>query len=326
MSRSRILVALLATSLSLLSTSVWAQQPGDYPARTVTINAPFTAGGALDIAARALATALQERLKQPVVVLNQTGASGNIGAAAVARAAPDGYTLLMTPDTSITANPVLYGSRLGFDPQKDLRPVATVMSFGQILVIDPAVPARSLAEFVDYARKNRVNFGSAGVALPGHLAMEQLSLLTGAEMTHIPYKGMAQVVGDMLGGQIQAGFLAVPGVIQQVKAGKLVALAVSGTKRSPLAPDVPTMAEAGFANAALEFFYVLYAPKGTPDAIVDHLGREVRTALQGTALKDFMRQVDFSPLMDSPAQAEARIAAQSARLGRLIREKNIRLE
>jgi tripartite-type tricarboxylate transporter receptor subunit TctC len=297
-----------------------------YPSRAVQIVAPFTAGGALDLAARALATALQERLKQPFTVLNQTGASGNIGAAAVVRAAPDGYTLLMTPDTSITANPLLYGDRMGFDPQADLRPVTTVMSFGQMLVVHPSVPAKTLPEFIELARKQPVNYGSAGVALPGHLAMEQLALLTRTEPTHIPYKGMSQALNDILSGQVQAGFLATPGVIQHVKSGRVRALAVSTGERSPLAPDAPTMAESGYADAALEFYYILFAPKGTPDAVVNTLNQEVRLALQTPAMQEFMRKVDFKPLNDLPAEAAARLQRQSARMERLIRTRRIVLE
>ncbi|OZI26005.1 hypothetical protein CAL26_01205 [Bordetella genomosp. 9] len=298
----------------------------DYPTRTVQIIAPFTAGGALDIAARALTQALGQELKQTFVVVNKTGASGNIGASEVVRAAPDGYTLLMTPDSSIAANPSLYGKRMDFDPLRDLKPVTSVMSFGQILVVNPKLDIDSLEGFIKYAKEHGVTYGSAGVGQPGHLAMELLVEATGIKARHIPYKGMSQALTDIVSGQVDCGYLALPGAIQFVKSGQLIPLAVSGSARSPLTPDIPTIAESGFPAATIDYFYSLLAPRATPDAIVNLLAAKVQEALKTPQVVEFMRKVDFQPVVDTPAQALKRLQDRTKVMSKLVQERALTID
>jgi tripartite-type tricarboxylate transporter receptor subunit TctC len=298
----------------------------DFPDKRVQIVVPYAAGGPVDLTARAIAQQLQGALKQPILVLNQAGGSGNIGAAAVAHAAPDGYTLLLTADTALTANVALFGARMGFDPARDLRPVTTVLSYGQMLAVHPSVPVKNLREFIAFGKQQGVTYASAGNGAPGHLAMEQFVALTGIKATHIPYKGTSQAVNDLLGGQVQSGFMITPGVIQHVRAGRLVPLAVSSSKRSALAPEVPTVAEAGLPEATTESTFVLLAPAGTPDAVIKLLNSQVHAALKTAEVQSFMRSLDLNPIGDSPEEAAHRLAATTTQLVKLVKDRNIRVD
>jgi len=315
----------IAATLMLAATA-GAASAADYPTHSVQIIAPFTAGGALDIAARALAQALGLELKQTFVVVNKTGASGNIGASEVVRAAPDGYTLLMTPDSSIAANPSLYGKRMDFDPLRDLKPVTSVMSFGQILVVNPKLNIDSFDAFIKYAKTKGVTYGSAGVGQPGHLAMELLVEATGIKARHIPYKGMSQALNDILSGQVDCGYLALPGAIQFVKSGQLIPLAVSGSTRSPLTPDIRTIGESGYPGATIDYFYSLLAPRATPDTTVDFLADKVQEALKTPQMQEFMRKVDFQPEFDTPAQALKRLQDRTRLMSKLVQERALTID
>lgn len=297
-----------------------------YPAKPVQMVVPFAPGGPADVMARAVAERLAAALKQPLVVVNQAGAGGNLGGKTVAQAQPDGYTVLFTLDTTLTANPVLYGNKMGYDPAKDLRPITTVAAYGQTLVVHPSLNVTNFAQFVDLARKQNVSYASAGNASPGHLLMELLADLTKAKVTHIPYKGAAPALNDLVGGQVDAGFLVTPGVVPHVNAGKLVPLAVSGTKRSPLLPQVPTVSEVGFPGATLEFSMVLLAPAKTPDAIVRQLQEETRKALTGPEMRKVIESNDYVVVADTPEQAAARLGATTKRMTQLITARSIKAE
>ncbi|MDZ5456270.1 Bug family tripartite tricarboxylate transporter substrate binding protein [Azohydromonas lata] len=317
-SRRRLLAA---AALALAAGAVQAQ-PQAWPSKPITLIAPFPAGGPLDAVARAVAEQLGAGLKQTVVVDNRAGATGNIGAQAVARAPGDGYTLLLTLDTSLTANPALYGKRMGFDAERDLRPVATTASFSQMLVVTPASGIQDFKGFIDQARKG-LNYGSAGNASPGHLTMEALGSLIHAQLNHVPYRGNAPAVTDLLGGQIPAGFVAIPSVAQHVSAGRLKALAVSGSKRSPLAPQVPTVEELGLAGATTDFSFVLMAPKGTPDAIVKRLHEETARALAQEGVAQRLRALDMVPVNAGPEQTATLLREGRVRWTRVIQERRI---
>jgi tripartite-type tricarboxylate transporter receptor subunit TctC len=265
---------------------------------------------------------MSKNLKQPVLVENRSGATGNIGAQAVARAPGDGYTLLLTIDTSLTANPTLYGKRMGFDVERDLRPVAMLASFSQMLVVTPASGIQDFKGFIERARKG-LNYGSAGNASPGHLTMEALGSLIDGQLNHVPYRGNAPAVTDLLGGQIPAGFVAIPSVAQHVDSGRLKALAVSGSKRSPLAPQVPTVAELGHPGATTDFSFVLMAPAGTPDAVVKRLHEETARALAQEAVAQRLRALDLVPAAVGPAQTAASLREGRARWARVIQERRI---
>ncbi len=320
---SRLAASMAAAAIALAAGTALAN---DFPDKRIQIIVPYAAGGPVDLTARALAQQLQGAFKQPVVVLNQAGGSGNIGAAAVARSAPDGYTLLLTADTALTANVALFGAKMGYEPARDLRPVTTVLSYGQMLAVHPSVPVKNLRDFIAMARQQPVTYASAGNGAPGHLAMEMFVSLTGIKATHIPYKGTSQAVNDLLGGQVQSGFMITPGVIQQVRAGKLVPLAVSSSKRSALAPDVPTIAEAGLPAATTESTFVLLAPAATPELVVRLLNTQVRAAIQSEPVQSFMRGLDLNPVGDTPEEASRRLAGTTTSLAKLVSERNIRVD
>lgn len=296
-----------------------------YPTKAVTIVVPFPAGGPNDILARALGERLADQLKQPVIIDNKAGATGNIGAQAVSKAAADGHTLLLTLDTSITANPELYGKRMGFDPERDLRPIATVARFSQMLVTSSASKITTFKQFVDSARQG-LNYASAGNASPGHLTTEALQSLIQGNLNHVSYRGNAPAVIDLLGGQVEAGFMATPSVAQHVSTGKLTALAVSGNKRSPLAPNVPTIAELGYPAGTTEFGYVLLAPSATPEAVVQLLNAEVRKALASPALRDKLKTLDIDPVGSTTQQAADDLTAGRARWSKVIKERGIKAD
>jgi tripartite-type tricarboxylate transporter receptor subunit TctC len=300
-----------------------------YPSKPVKIVVPFPAGGPLDFTARLLADKLAASMKQPFLVENRSGVSGNIGTEAAAKAAPDGYTLLLVLDTPLTVNPSLY-ARLAFDPVRDFTPISTVASFSLTLVVHPSVPVNSIAEFVAYAkaRKDRpLIYGSGGGrGDPGHLTMEYFRMQAGFEGVHVPYKGNAEVVMSLVGGQIQAGFLATPGVLQNVRDGRLKALAVSSPRRTPLAPDVPTIAESGHSGFEVGFYQMMLAPAGIPEAIRALLEREVQHALQSPDLQARLRAQALEPIVSTGAETSALLKTAAERWQTVIKTANIRLD
>lgn len=321
--QSRRICLTLLTAAAVLGPGL--AQAQSYPSKPIVMVVPFPPGGPNDILARAVAEQLSASLKQTVIVDNKAGATGNIGAQAVARAAPDGHTLLMTLDTSMTANPELYGKRMGFDVERDLRPISTLARFNQMLVANSASGITTFKQFVDKARKG-LNYASAGNASPGHLTMEALQSLIQGDLNHVPYRGNAPAVVDLLGGQVDAGFVATPSVAQHVAGGKLVALAVSGSKRSPLVPSVPTVTELGYPAATSEFGYVLLAPAATPASIIQQLNAETRKALESKGVIDKLKALDIEPVGSTPEQAAADLSAGRARWSRIIKERNIQPE
>jgi tripartite-type tricarboxylate transporter receptor subunit TctC len=301
----------------------------NYPSRPVKIVVPFPPGGPLDFTARILAEKLGASMKQPFVVENRPGASGNIGTDVVAKAEPDGYTLLFVLDNPLTVNPTLY-PKLAFDPVKDFASVSAVASFSLTLVVHPSVPVTSVAEFVAYAKNRKdqpVLYGSGGGrGDPGHLTMEFFRLQAGFEGVHVPYKGNAEVVMGLVGGQIQAGFLATPGVLQVAREGKLKALAISSPQRAPLAPEIPTIAESGYSGFEVGFYQVMLVPKAVPEPIRALLERETRQALQSPDLQARLRAQALDPIGNSGAEAQALLASATDRWQSVIKTSKIRLE
>ena len=224
---------------------------------------PFSAGGPLDLVARTLSDKLSARLKQPFVIENRVGAGGNLGTEVVAKAPPDGYTLLMVLATTLTANPALY-KKLPFDADKDLRPISLLTNSSQMMVVHPSVPVNSLAEFVALAKKEPLTYAHAGPGSGGHLTMEYFRTVAGFETVQVPYRGNAPLVIDLVAGQVKAGFVSTAGVIGHVRAGRLKGLAISSAKRSPLAPDVPTAAEAGYPDFKVDTYFAMLGPAGLP--------------------------------------------------------------
>ncbi|MEG2632490.1 MAG: tripartite tricarboxylate transporter substrate binding protein, partial [Comamonas sp.] len=274
----------LAFSLAIAGALAAGASPGAaqarWPDRPIRVIVPLPPGGPSDIVLRSAAEKMHVLLKQPIVIDNKPGAAGNLGAAEAARAKPDGYTWLWTTDTLVTVNPHIY-PKLNFKAE-DLQPVMRASAFSQTLVCGQSVGVRTLGELVQKARQTKMSYASGGAGSPGHLTTELLKSAAGIEMMHVPYKGPAPAIQDVMGGQVDCGFLAGPTVLQHVRAGKLVALAVSGAKRSPLLPEVPTVAQAGFPGFDATFSLLLFAPRGTPQPMIDAMHAALAGALQQT--------------------------------------------
>jgi tripartite-type tricarboxylate transporter receptor subunit TctC len=294
-----------------------------WPSKPVKIIVNFPPGGAADQIARSLTQPLQEALGQPVVVENRSGAGGNIGGEAVARAAPDGYTLLMSSGGMVSVNPHIY-AKMSFDPAKDLEPVAAAARVLVFLVTSPGFPAKDAKEFLAQlkARPGKLSFGSPGNGSSPHLAAEMMKSQANVFAAHVPYRGAAPALTDLLAGQLD--FLFDPGVaIPHIKAGKLKLLAVGSLKRSPLFPDVPTLDEVGLKGFDADTVFGLYAPAGTPADIVNRLNREVNKALALPGPRDRIAALGGEPAPMTPAQFHAKAMEDGVRYGKLIRERKI---
>jgi len=290
----------------------------------VRIIVPFAAGGVADLLPRLVGQKLSEKWGQPVVVENKAGASGNIGMAEVARAAPDGYTIGLAPTGNLTVNQFLF--KLPFDTEKDLAPITVLATSPNVLVVHPSVPARNFRELVAYAKSNpgMLNFASPGEGSGAHLAGELLNLEAGIRATHVPYKGLAPAVNDLLGGQVQMMFAGISTVLQHVKSGKLVAIAIAAPKRSPQLPDVPTVAESGLAGFDVTSWYGLVARAGTPREIVEKIHHDAVEALSSEDVRSKLAGLGLEPLGNSPAEFERMIAAESRKWGDIVRRAGIK--
>jgi tripartite-type tricarboxylate transporter receptor subunit TctC len=269
---------------AMLSGTAQAQ---DYPARPVRLVVPYAAGGNADIFGRTLAQKLGDALKLPFVVENRAGANGGIGADFVAKSAPDGYTLLVTANGPIVVNPVLY-AKVPYDPVKDFAPVAQCVVYQYVLVTLAGSPIKSIADLVDAARARpgAVSYGSTGVGGGNHLAGELFALATGTQLTHVPYKGSAPALADLLGGQLTFMFDTVITSVPQIRAGKLRAFAVSSLKRASALPDVPTLDEAGIRGFDISQWQGVLAPAGTPKTIIDRLNVEIVKSLRAPEVRE----------------------------------------
>ncbi len=309
-------------ALSLATATAWAQ--GSWPDKPIRVLLPFPPGGPSDMVIRLAAEKMQASLKQNIVIDNKPGAGGNLGAAEVARAAPDGFTWLWGTDTLMTVNPHVYKS-LGFKVD-DLQPVTVGTSFNQTLVCNPAVGVKTVGELVAKAKGTAMSYASGGNGVPGHLSMELLQHMAGFQMTHVPYKGPAPATQDVIGGQVPCGLLAGPTVLPHVRAGKLVALAVSGASRSPTLPDVPTMAEAGVNGYRADFTLVMFAPKGTPEAIVTKFRQAFVDALKAPDVVEKLKAGDQTVVGSTPAEAARTLAADSQKWGEVARRIKLGLD
>lgn len=292
-----------AGALALALSAAGAASAQDvYPDKPVRFVVNFPAGGPLDIMARMLAERLHVIFKQAFVVENKAGSGGNIGAAAVANAAPDGYTVLIGHNATFTVNPSLYPS-LGFSLDQ-LKPVMRIASSGMLIAAHPSAKADTLKELVERGRKDAVAFSSGGNGSPGHLSLSMLSQATGMKVNHIPYRGNAPAVLALLSGEVQAAVLATPGLLQHVNAGTLKALAVTGGERSPLLPSVPTTTELGYPGVRQDVLYLAMVPSQTPDAVVQTLRKGIEQVLAQPDVQKRLRALDFTPgILDGEAAA-----------------------
>jgi tripartite-type tricarboxylate transporter receptor subunit TctC len=293
-----------------------------YPTKPVKLIVASAPGGPLDIVARAIAEQLTESLKQPVVVETKPGAGGNLAADFVGKAAPDGYTLLLVLSTTLAINPSLYPN-LTFN----LKPISIVNSATQMMVVHPSLPVKTLADFVGWAKQHGpVTYGHAGHGTPSHLAMEYFRLVAGFDTQPVPYRGSAPLVSDLIAGQFKAAFGATVGLIPQVEAGTLKALAISSSERSPLVPNVPTIAESGYPGFDLATDFLLMAPAGTPDDIVSLLAREVRQALSSPDVIESFRQQDLRIVGSTSAEAADRIKFDTALWADVVKRTGMKAE
>jgi tripartite-type tricarboxylate transporter receptor subunit TctC len=310
----------LASWLGLSATASLAQP---WPAKPLKVVVNFPPGGAADQIARVIGQPLSEALGQPVVIENRAGANGNLGGEVVAKAAPDGYTLLMSSGGMVSVNPHIY-ARMAFDPVRDLTPVAAAARVLVFLVVKPALSVDSVQQFLAYAKANpgKLTFGSAGNGSSPHLAAEMMKSQAGLFAVHVPYRGAAPALQDLLAGQLD--FYFDPGIgLNQVRAGKLKLLAVGSPKRSPLFPQVPTLDEAGLKGFDADTVFGFYAPAGTPADVVSRLNREINRTLGMPAVRDRIQALGGEALAISAADFAAKASEDSARFGAIIRERKI---
>ena len=296
--------------------AVWAAGEGagagTYPEHPITIVIPFPPGGNSDIIARLVADRLASTLGQPVIVDHRPGgAGGTVGAKAVVSAEPDGYTLLLSSPTTLVVAPAVYRS-LGYDPAKSFAPIATLFSVPQLLAVNPSVPVRSLPDLVAYAKANpgKINFASPGYGTQPHLLGEMLRLATGIDIVHVPYKGPAQAVTDLLAGQVQMYFETIALLLPHVEAGKIKALAVADETRSAQLPAVPTTTETGLPKLQATYFNGVLAPAGTPTNIVGKLNAAINETLKSPDLQATLVKLSAKPKIGSPQDFAAFIAAE----------------
>ncbi|MET0677144.1 MAG: tripartite tricarboxylate transporter substrate binding protein [Bradyrhizobium sp.] len=297
----------------------------DYPAKPSRIVAGFAAGGGVDITARLIGQWLADHLGQPFVVENRTGAGGNIGTEAVVNAAPDGYTLLLATVPN-AVNATLY-DKLSFDFVRDIAPIAGVIRVPMVVLVNPSVPAQTLAEFIAYAKANpgKVNMASAGIGSAPHMAGELFKVMTGVDIVHVPYRGQGPAMTDLIGGQVQVLFAAAPGTADHIKTGKLRALAVTTSKRMAEWPDIPAVGEIVPGYEASQW-YGFAAPKNTPTEIVDRLNKAINAAIADPGLKAKLAAIGGEPMPGTPADFGRLIVEETDKWGKVVRAAGLKPE
>jgi tripartite-type tricarboxylate transporter receptor subunit TctC len=315
--------ALVLGALTLACASAWSQA---YPNRPIRLIVGYPAGGASDVAARIVGQKLGERMGQPVVVDNRAGSAGNIGADAVAKAAPDGYTLLLGT-ISLSVNPSLY-PKMTYDPVKDLSAVSMISSTPFLLVVNPQTPYKSTRELVDAARKSPgvINYATAGNGSGSHLFTELLDSTANIKLTHVPYKGAAPAMNDVLGNQVGVTFDNIITTLPLVKAGKLRALAVSTKQRSKVAPDIPTLDESGVPGFDATAWFGLFAPAGTPREIIARLNQEVAEAVKDPVVNEKLLALGAEPVSSSPESFSTFFKGEVAKWARVVKTAKVQVE
>ncbi|HVL36079.1 MAG TPA: tripartite tricarboxylate transporter substrate binding protein [Burkholderiales bacterium] len=317
---ARLLAA--ALSLLVLAGPAWAQ---DYPNRPVRVIIPFPPGGAPDLTGRVLATRLAERLGQPFVAENRTGAGGNIAAEFVAKAPPDGYTLFAASDGPLVINPHVY-AKIPFDTLRDFAPISIATSAGFALMACPTVPVQSVADVVKLAKTKRLSIASSGFGTNHHLLAEMLKSAAGIDLLHVPYKGFGQAVGDAVGCSVDLIFGAISSGIPHIRAGKLRPLAVSVPQRHPGLPDTPTFTEVGYPQVAMDAYFGMLAPAGTPRPIIQRLHAEIVALLKEPETADKLRAAGLDIVASSPEEFSARLKTDLERFARIARTLGAKVE
>ena len=314
--------AMLALAAAVLSQ---AHAQDAYPTKPVRIIVPYPAGGVADLLPRTVGAKLSEKWKQPVVVENKPGASGNIGMAEGARAEPDGYTMVLAPTGNLTVNQFLF-RELPFDVARDFTPVTLLATSPNVLVVHPSVPVKTFKELIAYAKANpgKLNFSSPGNGSGAHLAGELLNVEAGIKAVHVPYKGMAPAVSDLVGGQVQMMFAGISTALQHIKSGKLVALAIASPQRSPQLPEVPTVAESGYPGFDVTSWYGIVVRAGTPAAVVRKIHADMAEALAAADVKEKLSALGLDPSGNTPEDFQKMIAAESRKWSEIVRKADIK--
>ena len=313
----KLLSRLAGLALAMVVAPAFAQ---DWPAKPIHFIVPYPAGGPVDAVARLLGQKVGESLHQPVIVENKPGAGGNIGADFVAKAPADGYTILMGAVATHAINPALYPS-IPYDAARDFAPITQVAATPNVLVVNPAVPAKSVKELIEYARKNpgKLNFGSGSTGSAGHLAGELMKSMAGIDMTHVPYKGAAPAMQDLVAGRLDLMFDNLASAQGQIKAGTVRALAVTTAKRSPLAPDLPTIGESGLPGFDISTWFGVFAPAKTPAPVVQKLHDAFAAALALPDVRERMLTLGAEPVASTPKEFAAYIDAEAKKYARLVK-------
>ena len=318
-------LVLAAMALAATFAAGAARAADDWPkAKPIRIVVPNPPAGPSDISIRPIAAAAQAALGQAVIVENKPGANGNIGAAEVARAAPDGYTWFWTIDPVLTVNPHIY-KRTGFKPDA-IVPLAAGARFSQTLICNPKLGFKTVKDMIDAAKSKSLSYGTGGAGSPGHLVMESLLATAGVKMVHVPYKGPAPALQDLMGGQLDCGFLAAPTVLPQIQSGRVTALATSGKTRSPLLPNLPTIAESGYPEFDGSFWLLLAAPKGVPEDVQKRFLAVMDKAIRAPEQQEKVKMVDIEMVGSTPAEAQAKVRELSAKWGALVQQIHLKAD
>jgi tripartite-type tricarboxylate transporter receptor subunit TctC len=321
--KTSTIAALVLTAITTAAAAVSHAQT--YPAKPVRIIVGLAPGGTTDVFTRTLAQRLTEAWGQTVIVENRPGASGMIGGEAVAKSAPDGYTLLVSPQTSLAVAPALYG-KAPYDTVKDFAPVSLLGSTPLVMIVHPSFPARSFKEFMELAKKQPLTFGSGGVGSSPHMTGELISAALGVKMTHVPYKGENPAIADTIGGQIPIMFGNLPVALPHVRSGKVLALATTTAKRSPLAPEIPTMSEGGIKDFEMATWYGMLAPAGTPPELVSKIQRDSARVLSDAATRERLTKMGVDLVLNTPEEFKAYLQSEIARYTKIIRENGLKAE
>ncbi len=314
-SSRRVIAAALAALCASLAWPAAAEEA--FPAKPVRFIVPYVAGGTTDLVARTVGAHMAQTLGQPVIIENKGGAGGNIGMDAVAKAAPDGYTVGMGAISTNALNPHIY-KKMAFDPRKDFSAIGLLGNSTIVLEVGSALPVKSVAELLAHARKQPgLPFATAGTGTSMHLTGVLFAQLSHTDWVHVPYKGSAPLVTDLIGGQVPVAFDNLPASLPHIQAGKLRALAVAGSQRSPALPDVPTLTEAGIAGAVVEPWFGVYGPAGLPAPVVERLQKALQAALADPGVRDKLLAAGFSPKSSTAAELAALSAREYERLGKV---------
>ena len=325
MAKTKILTLLqIVVAMTVVAVGIARAQVKDYPTRPIQVIVPFAGGSASDVVTRIMLQEMSKSLGQNFVVDNRPGAGGNTGTAAATRAAPDGYTLLMSTSGPLAANKTLFKA-LGYDPEKDLAPISLFAILPNVIVINSKLPPKTLTEFIAYAKAHpkELNYGSVGVGSSQHLAAAYFEQITGVQLTHVPYRNIAQYTPDFLSGQVPLGFQLLPNVLGMLKSGDARALAVTSDKRMTALPDVPTAAEAGVKNYETSAWLALLAPAGTPKPIVDRIYKALAEAVKDPTVKARLTEQGAEPVSPGPEELEKFMASETVKWRDIINKAGI---